>query len=62
MNDDMDVTLDEFIDVMRRAVDAYHVQESANKPGDEEYVEKALKDEWLEWFNVFLETSVEFKQ
>ena len=52
----MNMTLDEFVSLMKRAIDAYHTKESAHKPGDEEYVEEAPELEWLEWFGFFMET------
>ena len=48
---DSRLTLDEFVDLMMDALDAYHKKESALKPE----VYKALEVEWLEWFEFFLE-------
>ena len=50
------MTLDEFVDFMRGAVNQYYTEQLKIDETSEEYVEEAHELEWLEWFGFFLET------
>ena len=50
------MTLDEFVEYMRGAITAYHLEQLKIDETSEEYVEEAGELEWLEWFGFFLET------
>lgn len=49
------MTLDEFVDFMRGAVNQYYTEQLKIDETSEEYVHEAGELEWLEWFTFFME-------